>query len=67
MDSIPFEDLFDDLNKGLTEDLFASFLNTDLLDAHPSSLPQVTDELLYQERLQALIDSQLRDIETFSR
>ena len=63
----PISEIFANLSKGLTEDLFSSFLNTDLLDDQPTtSLPQLTEESLYQERFQALIDSQLREIGNFA-
>lgn len=56
--------IFQDLDNGLGDELFDLFLNTDLLDHR--SLREITEDDLYQERLQSLIDSQLRDIQTFA-
>lgn len=64
MESIPINELFEHLDRGLEEETFGAFLN--LTQFEDKALPKITEEGLYQERLQSLIDSQLREIKTFA-
>lgn len=68
MESIPINELFEHLDKGIQEDFFNGFFSLDLFNESTQipKEPEVQEQGLFQERLQNLIDSQLRDIQSFA-